>query len=67
MTWTSGPSINILFDVKIMVSGDAIKFDGKNNSFILLSREPIDWDEFSEGVPKFEDPDVEQNWSSFYS
>ena len=58
---------NILFDVKIMVSGDAIKFDGKNNSFILLSREPIDWDEFSEGVPKFDDKDIEQNWASFYS
>lgn len=58
---------NMLFDVEIKVSNDAIKFDGKNNSFVLLSREPVDWDEFSEGVPKFEDPDVEQNWTSFYS
>ncbi len=58
---------NILFDVQIMVSNDAIKFDGKNNSFILLSREPVDWDEFSEGIPKFEDENLEQNWSSFYS
>ncbi len=58
---------HILFDVRIQVSNDAIKFDGRHNSFILLSREPVDWDEFSEGVPKFEDDKVEQNWSSFYS
>ena len=59
--------LNILFDVEIRVSNDAIKFDGKNNSFILLSREPVDWDGFSEGVPKFEDPEDEKNYASFYS
>lgn len=58
---------NMLFDVDIMVSGDAIKFTGKHNSFVLLSREPVDWDEFSSGVPKFEDEGIEENWSSFYS
>lgn len=58
---------NMLFDVEIQVSNDAIKFDGKNNSFVLLSREPVDWDAFSKGVPKFEDKDVEENWASFYS
>lgn len=57
----------MLFNVKIMVSQDAIKFDSGNNSFVVLSREPADWDEFSEGVPKFEDSEIEQNWASFYS
>lgn len=59
--------LNILFDVEIKVSEDAIKFDAKNNSFILLSREPIDWDEFSEGVPTFDDKEIEKNYASFYS
>ena len=59
--------LNILFDVEIKVSNDAIKFDAKNNSFVLLSREPIDWEEFSEGVPTFEDPEIEKNYASFYS
>lgn len=59
--------LNILFDVDIKVSDDSIKFDGKNNSFILLSREPINWDDFSEGVPKFDDKEMEKNYASFYS
>lgn len=59
--------LNILFDVDIKVSEDAIKFDAKNNSFILLSREPIDWDEFSDGIPKFDDKEIEKNYASFYS
>ncbi len=57
---------HILYDINIQVSNDAIKFDGKNNSFVILSREPIDWNEFSKGVPQFDDKEVEQNWSSFY-
>ena len=57
---------NVLFDVEIMVSNDAIKFNSKNNSFVLLSREPVDWDQFSSGVPKFKDETKEENWSSFY-
>lgn len=60
-------NFSMLFNVKIMVSPDAIKFDSGNNTFILLSREPADWDDFSENVPKFEDKDIEQNWASFYS
>lgn len=60
-------NFSMLFNVKIMVSLDAIKFDSGNNTFILLSREPADWDDFSENVPKFEDEDIEQNWASFYS
>jgi len=55
-----------LFDVDLMVSNDAIKFNGKNDSYVILSREPIDWDGFSEGIPKFEDEKGEDNWSSFY-
>lgn len=60
-------NFSMLFNVKIMVSPDAIKFDSGNNTFVLLSREPADWDDFSENVPKFEDEDIEQNWASFYS
>lgn len=60
-------NISMLFNVRIMVSPDAIKFDSGNNSFAVLSREPADWDEFSEGVPKFDDGEIEQNWTSFYS
>ncbi len=55
-----------LFDVDLMVSNDAIKFTAKNSSYVILSREPIDWDDFSEGIPKFEDKTGEENWSSFY-
>ncbi|MDO5861587.1 MAG: hypothetical protein Q4Q58_02140 [Thermoplasmata archaeon] len=60
-------NFSMLFNVKIMVSPDAIKFDSGNNSFVLLSREPADWNDFSENVPTFEDSDIEQNWTSFYS
>ncbi len=56
----------VLFNIKIMVAPDAIKFNTDKNSFVLLSREPVDWDEFSEGVPKFEEKS-ERNWDSFYS
>ncbi|MDO5852689.1 MAG: hypothetical protein Q4Q62_01235 [Thermoplasmata archaeon] len=60
-------NFSMLFNVKIRVSQDAIKFDSGNNSFVLLSREPADWTEFSDNVPTFDDEDIEQNWTSFYS
>lgn len=61
-------NFSMLFNVKIMVSPDAIKFDTGKNSFVVLSREPADWDAFSTDVPKFDDKEIEEsNWSSFYS
>lgn len=57
---------NMIFDVEISVDTDSIKFKDKHNSFVLLSREPIDWEEFSKG-PVTSDEDAENNWSSFYS
>ncbi len=57
----------VLFDVDIMVSPDSIKFDGKHNSFVVLSREPADWEQFSDTAPEFGDKDRDENWSSFYS
>ena len=56
----------MIFDVEISVDTDSIKFKDKHNSFVLLSREPIDWEEFSKG-PVTSDEDTENNWSSFYS
>lgn len=57
---------NILYDVDIMVESDSIKFNGKHNSFVLLSREPIDWNQFMKGEFKMDNP-KDDNWSSFYS
>ncbi len=59
--------VGMLFNVKIRVSPDALKFEAGKNSFVVLSREPVDWEEFSEGVPTFDDDPYEDNWSSFYS
>lgn len=61
-------NFSMLFNVRIMVSPDAIKFDAGKNSFAVLSREPADWEGFSENVPKFDDKEIEEsNWASFYS
>ena len=59
---------HVLFDVDIMVANDSIKFNGKHNSFIVLSREPIDWEQFKNDSYRAEESkDPEENWSSFYS
>ena len=59
---------HVLFDVDIMVANDSIKFNGKNNSFIVLSREPVDWEQFKSDSYRAEEPEgPEENWSSFYS
>ena len=61
-------NFSMLFNVKIMVSPDAIKFDTGKNSFVVLSREPADWEGFSKDLPTFDDTEIEEsNWSSFYS
>ena len=61
-------NFSMLFNVKIMVSPDAIKFDTGKNSFVVLSREPADWEGFSKDLPTFDDKEIEEsNWSSFYS
>lgn len=57
---------NILYDVDIMVDTDSIKFNGKHNSFVLLSREPVDWNQFIKGEYTPESP-KEDDWNSFYS
>ena len=61
-------NFSMLFNVKTMVSPDAIKFDTGKNSFVVLSREPADWEGFSKDLPTFDDKEIEEsNWSSFYS
>lgn len=61
-------NFSMLFNVKIMVSPDAIKFDTGKNSFVVLSRESADWEGFSKDLPTFDDKEIEEsNWSSFYS
>ena len=57
---------HVLFDVKIHVAENSIKFDSKHNSFVLLSREPVDWEGFAHGTPSFNEEELEENWSSFY-
>lgn len=60
-------NFSLIFNVNIMIGPDAIKFDNGNNSFVVLSREPVDWNDFSEGMPEFDEKGIEQNWRSFYS
>ena len=58
--------MSVLFNVRISVDEDTIKFESKNDSFAVISREPIDWEEFKSGKPVIEEAD-NSNWSSFYS
>lgn len=58
--------MHVLFDVKLVVSDDSVKFESDDKSFIMLSRIPIDWKEFEKGAPEPE-PSDRDNWSSFYS
>ena len=57
----------MVFNVSIKVSKDSIVFEGPSHSCIVLSREPVEWNDFSENVPTFDDKEFEDNWSSFYS
>lgn len=59
---------HVLFDVDIMIANDSIKFNGKHNSFVILSREPVDWEQFKSDSYTAEEPKgIEENWTSFYS
>lgn len=58
--------MHVIFDVNLIVTEDSLKFEAKDHSFIVLSREPIDWKEFDKGEPAPE-PSDDDNWSSFYS
>ncbi|MBR6037602.1 MAG: hypothetical protein IKP53_02410 [Candidatus Methanomethylophilaceae archaeon] len=58
--------MSVLFNVRITVDDDTIKFESKNESFAVISREPVDWKDFESGKPDFEETDT-SNWSSFYS
>ena len=44
--------IGMLFDVKIIITENEMKFEGKGNSFLLLSREPADWTKFDSDKPQ---------------
>lgn len=59
-------NMHVLFDVKLIVSEDSLKFESKDKSFIMLSRIPVNWNEFEKGEPEPE-PSDKDNWSSFYS
>ena len=58
--------MSVLFNVRITVDEDSIKFESKNESFAVMSREPVDWEAFKSGKPETEKVD-DSNWSSFYS
>ena len=58
--------MSVLFNVRITVEDDTIKFESKNESFAVISREPVDWKDFESGKPEVEEADT-SNWSSFYS
>lgn len=59
--------ITLLVDVRIIVTEDAIKLEERHGSFILVSREPIDWADFEKGKPDFKDKDSDvDKWSSIY-
>jgi hypothetical protein len=58
--------MSVLFNVRITVEDDTIKFESKNESFAVISREPVDWKDFESGKPDVEEADT-SNWSSFYS
>ena len=58
--------MSVLFNVRITVDDDTIKFESKNESFAVISREPVDWKDFESGKPEVEETDT-SNWSSFYS
>lgn len=59
-------NMHVLFDVKLIVTDDTVKFESKDRSFIVLSRTPVDWKDFENGAPEPE-PSDKDNWSSFYS
>lgn len=59
--------VTLLVDVRIIVTEDAIKLEERHGSFVLISREPVDWTEFEKGKPEFKKvKDDEDRWSSFY-
>lgn len=58
--------MHVLFDVSIIVSEDSLKFEARDKSFVMLSREPMDWREFEKGAPEPEESDSDR-YSSFYS
>ncbi|MBO4798483.1 MAG: hypothetical protein J5494_06925 [Candidatus Methanomethylophilaceae archaeon] len=58
--------ISLVYDVRISVGSDTIKFVTYSNSFAELSRESVDWKEFESGEPESQEND-DYNWSSFYN
>ncbi len=58
--------ISLLFDVKMTVDDDTVKFESKNNSYTIISRESVDWKEFESGEPVQPEED-KSSYSSFYS
>ena len=58
--------VSVLMDVMIIVTEDAVKLEDRHSSFVMLSREPVDWNSFENGRPDFGRKESEENWSSFY-
>lgn len=57
--------MHVLFDVNIVVSEDCLKFESRDKSFVMLSREPVDWKDFEKGAPVPDEPETDR-YSSFY-
>lgn len=59
--------VSVLVNVRIIVTEDAIKMEDRHSSFVMMSREPIDWTGFEKGKPEFPSKESEdENYSSFY-
>ncbi len=58
--------VTVLFNVKMSVDDDTVKFECKNNSYTVISRESVDWKSFEAGEPEQPEED-RSSYSSFYS
>ncbi len=58
--------VSMLFNVNMTVDNDTVKFESKNNSYTVISREAVDWKVFESGEPEQPEED-RSSYSSFYT
>ena len=58
--------VSILYNVKMTVDDETVKFESKNNSCTVISRAEVDWKEFESGEP-VQPKEDNSSYSSFYS
>ena len=62
----SDSCVSVLFDVKMTVDDETVKFESRNNSYTVISRESVDWGDLESGEPAQPEED-KSSYSSFYS